>query len=56
MERHPGWRRCGWALRDLVALMAPTDAGLAASIRVLVDAYDYDRLLRLLEAAKGKVR
>jgi PAS domain S-box-containing protein len=43
-------------LRDLVALIAPTDAGLAASIRVLVDAYDYDRLLRLLEAAKGKVR
>ncbi len=40
-------------LRETVAAIALAQAGLAASIRVLVDAYDYDRLSRLLEAAKG---
>jgi hypothetical protein len=41
-------------LRDLVGTVAHTDAGLAAGIRPLVDAYDYDRLQRLLQAAKGE--
>jgi CheY-like chemotaxis protein/anti-sigma regulatory factor (Ser/Thr protein kinase) len=40
-------------LRDLVGTIAHADAGLAAAMRVLVDAYDYDRLQRLLKAAKG---
>jgi PAS domain S-box-containing protein len=39
-------------LRDLVGALAPTDAGLAAGMRLLVDAYDYDRLQGLLQAAK----
>ena len=41
-------------LRDLVGTVAHTDAGLAAGIRPPVDAYDYDRLQRLLQAAKGE--
>jgi PAS domain S-box-containing protein len=41
-------------LRDLVGTVAHTDAGLAAGIRPLVAAYDYDRLQHLLQAAKGE--
>jgi PAS domain S-box-containing protein len=40
-------------LRNLVEKLAPDHATLAAGIRVFVDAYDYDGLRRLLDAAKG---
>ena len=40
-------------LRDIVGEIARDQAGLAAGIRMLVDAYDYDRLRILLDAAKG---
>ena len=39
-------------LRETVAAIAREQAGLAAAIRVLVDAYDYERLRGLLKAAK----
>ena len=39
-------------LRDLVEVISRDHAELAAGMRVLVDAYDYDRLRRLLDAAR----
>jgi PAS domain S-box-containing protein len=42
-------------LRETVAAIARDQAGLAAGIRVLVDAYDYKRLSELLKTAKGAV-
>ncbi len=39
-------------LRKLVETIALEHAGIAAGIGVLVDAYDYDRLQRLLDSAK----
>ena len=39
-------------LRGLIEEMAGEHAGLAAGLRVLVDAYDYDRLHVLVDAAK----
>jgi PAS domain S-box-containing protein len=41
-------------LRQLVDEIGRRDAGLALGVRVLVDAYEYERLRRLLDAAKGK--
>jgi PAS domain S-box-containing protein len=40
-------------LREMVQTIAPRYAALAASICVLIDSYDYDRLRSLLESAKG---
>jgi PAS domain S-box-containing protein len=40
------------SLRATVDAIAEADASLAAGIRILVDAYDYDRLRQLLEQAK----
>ncbi|MEI7891686.1 MAG: CHASE domain-containing protein [Myxococcales bacterium] len=42
------------ALRKVVAAIAPDQPALAAGISVLIDAYDYDRLRRLLDSTKGK--
>ncbi len=41
-------------LRGLVETIAIEHAGLANSIRVLVDVYDYDRLRNLIESAERK--
>ncbi len=38
-------------LRDMVEMLAREQAGLAAQLRVLVEAFDYDGLRRLLDAA-----
>jgi PAS domain S-box-containing protein len=40
-------------LRDLVETLERDHAALASGISVLVDAYDYDRLLQLIEARGG---
>ncbi|MCX7002458.1 MAG: PAS domain S-box protein, partial [bacterium] len=40
-------------LRSTVAALAPAHAGLAAALRTLIDAYDYDRLRNLLDSSKG---
>ena len=39
-------------LRDLISEIAGTHGSLAAEMRLLVDAYDYERLRRMLDAAK----
>ena len=41
-------------LREQIQALASEDAGLAAGLRALVDAYDYDRLRGLLDAVKGE--
>jgi signal transduction histidine kinase/CheY-like chemotaxis protein len=41
-------------LREQIQDLASEDAGLAAGLRALVDAYDYDRLRSLLDAVKGQ--
>ena len=40
-------------LHDLITEIAATHGSLAAEMRLLVDAYDYERLRRMLDAAKG---
>jgi signal transduction histidine kinase/CHASE1-domain containing sensor protein/DNA-binding response OmpR family regulator len=40
-------------LRELIAEIASTHGGVAAGLGLLVDAYDYEGLRRLLDSAKG---
>ncbi|MEI8038102.1 MAG: CHASE domain-containing protein [Verrucomicrobiota bacterium] len=40
-------------LHDLITEIAGTHGSLAAEMRLLVEAYDYERLHRMLDAAKG---